>query len=167
MPPKIDLPRFRQLIARHVGDVASALSRAPKEDHQFAQEWSRKMRIWCGIIDAMTPTERDNPSLVLEDPRRSRVAQGAGVCVTEVNECVKSFLRSADAFQALFTSLRHSPRMDKRLGLFYGVVLRYAFVTSRRNVSLVRARDHSRSYVAVAIAQQRAGRTVRHLAETP
>jgi len=44
-----------------------------------------------GIIDAMTPAERRNPSRVVDQSRRRRIAAGAGVDPHEVGELVKQF----------------------------------------------------------------------------
>ncbi len=43
-----------------------------------------------GIIDSMTPGERKDPN-VIDPSRRNRIAQGAGVPTTEVNDLVKQF----------------------------------------------------------------------------
>jgi signal recognition particle subunit SRP54 len=44
-----------------------------------------------GIIDSMTPAERRNPSKLIDQSRRRRIAAGAGVEPHEVNELVKQF----------------------------------------------------------------------------
>jgi signal recognition particle subunit SRP54 len=44
-----------------------------------------------GIIDSMTPEERRNPSRVIDQSRRRRIAAGAGVQPHEVNDLVKQF----------------------------------------------------------------------------
>jgi signal recognition particle subunit SRP54 len=44
-----------------------------------------------GIIDSMTPAERRNPSKLVDQSRRRRIAAGAGVEPHEVNELVKQF----------------------------------------------------------------------------
>ncbi|MBI3836398.1 MAG: signal recognition particle protein [Planctomycetia bacterium] len=44
-----------------------------------------------GIIDSMTPAERRNPSKIVDQSRRRRIAAGAGVEPHEVNELVKQF----------------------------------------------------------------------------
>jgi signal recognition particle subunit SRP54 len=44
-----------------------------------------------GIIDSMTPAERRNPSKLIDQGRRRRIAAGAGVEPHEVNELVKQF----------------------------------------------------------------------------
>lgn len=44
-----------------------------------------------GIIDSMTPAERRNPSKLIDQSRRRRIAAGSGVEPHEVNELVKQF----------------------------------------------------------------------------
>ena len=44
-----------------------------------------------GIIDSMTPQERRNPSKVIDQQRRRRIAIGAGVELQEVSDLVKQF----------------------------------------------------------------------------
>ncbi|MCD7980933.1 MAG: signal recognition particle protein [Clostridiales bacterium] len=50
----------------------------------------KKMARIEGIIYSMTPAERDDPSL-LNPGRKRRIAQGAGVDISEVNRLVKQF----------------------------------------------------------------------------
>lgn len=54
-----------------------------------------------GIIDSMTPQERRNPSKVIDQGRRRRIAMGAGVEPHEVNELVKQFDGIADVMKKL------------------------------------------------------------------
>ncbi len=49
------------------------------------------MKRLTGIVDAMTPAERRNPSRLIDQSRRRRIAAGAGVEPHEVNELVKQF----------------------------------------------------------------------------
>ena len=49
------------------------------------------MQQLCGIIDSMTPAERRNPSKIIDQSRRRRIAAGAGVEPHQVNEIVKQF----------------------------------------------------------------------------
>jgi len=44
-----------------------------------------------GIIDSMTPDERRNPSRIVDQARRRRIATGAGVELHEVSDLVKQF----------------------------------------------------------------------------
>jgi signal recognition particle subunit SRP54 len=59
------------------------------------------MKRLFGIIDAMTPAERRNPSKLIDQSRRRRIAAGAGVEPHEVNDLVKQF----DAMSQMMTSL--------------------------------------------------------------
>jgi signal recognition particle subunit SRP54 len=54
-----------------------------------------------GIIDSMTQAERRNPSKVIDQSRRRRIAAGAGVEPHEVNELVKQFEGMADMMKKL------------------------------------------------------------------
>ncbi len=59
------------------------------------------MRRLVGIIDSMTPDERRNPSKVIDQSRRRRIAAGAGVEPHEVNELVKQFDGMADMMKRM------------------------------------------------------------------
>ncbi len=61
------------------------------------------MRRLGGIIDAMTPAERRNPSKLIDQSRRRRIAAGAGVEPHEVNELVKQFDGMAAVMKKLAT----------------------------------------------------------------
>jgi len=61
----------------------------------------REMKRIGGIIDSMTPEERRNPSRVIDQSRRRRIAAGAGVAPHEVNELVKQFDGVADIMKRL------------------------------------------------------------------
>ena len=63
------------------------------------------MRRLGGIIDSMTPDERRNPSKVIDQSRRRRIAAGAGVEPHEVNELVKQF----DAMSDMMTKMSALP----------------------------------------------------------
>jgi signal recognition particle subunit SRP54 len=64
-----------------MGDAAKAMQGADTEG---------EMNRLGGIIDSMTPDERRNPRLI-DQSRRRRIAQGAGVEPHTVNELVKQF----------------------------------------------------------------------------
>lgn len=51
---------------------------------------SGEIRRMVGIIDSMTPVERQDPK-VIEVSRRQRIAQGAGVKPQQVNELIKQY----------------------------------------------------------------------------
>ncbi|HUY90814.1 MAG TPA: signal recognition particle protein [Pirellulales bacterium] len=59
------------------------------------------MRRLCGIIDSMTADERRNPSRVIDQSRRRRIAAGAGVEPAEVNALVKQFDGMADMMKRM------------------------------------------------------------------
>jgi signal recognition particle subunit SRP54 len=66
-------------------------------DGDVEQEFRQLM----GVIDSMTPAERNNPSKVIDTSRRRRIAAGAGVEPHQVNELVKSFDAMADQMKRL------------------------------------------------------------------
>ncbi|HEV7222954.1 MAG TPA: signal recognition particle protein [Pirellulales bacterium] len=59
------------------------------------------MRRLGGIIDSMTADERRNPSRVIDQSRRRRIAAGAGVEPSEVNGLVKQFDGMADIMKRM------------------------------------------------------------------
>ncbi len=59
------------------------------------------MRRLTGIIDSMTSDERRNPSKIVDQSRRRRIAAGAGVEPHEVNELVKQFDGMADMMKRM------------------------------------------------------------------
>ncbi len=61
----------------------------------------KDMRRLVGVIDSMTPDERRNPSRVIDQGRRRRIAVGAGVEPHEVNELVKQFDGIADIMKRM------------------------------------------------------------------
>jgi signal recognition particle subunit SRP54 len=60
-----------------------------------------EMRRLGGIIDSMTPDERRNPSRVIDQSRRRRIAAGAGVEPQAVNGLVKQFDGIADMMKRM------------------------------------------------------------------
>jgi signal recognition particle subunit SRP54 len=63
-----------------------------------------------GIIDAMTPEERRDPTHVIDANRRRRIAMGSGADPAEVAQLVKSFDGMADLMK------RMRSRFDLRRG---------------------------------------------------
>jgi signal recognition particle subunit SRP54 len=51
----------------------------------------KDMKRLVGVIDSMTPSERSNPKKTIDQSRRRRIAEGAGVQPHEVNDLVKQF----------------------------------------------------------------------------
>jgi signal recognition particle subunit SRP54 len=101
------LDDFRKLMdqTRRLGSMSKLLGMIPgmgqmKEmmgDADAEQEMSR----FRGIIDSMTPEERRNPSKVVDQSRRRRIAEGAGVEAHEVNALVKQFDGMADMMKKM------------------------------------------------------------------
>jgi len=60
-----------------------------------------EMQRFRGIIDSMTPEERRNPSRLVDQSRRRRIAAGAGVEPHEVNALVKQFDGMADMMKKM------------------------------------------------------------------
>jgi signal recognition particle subunit SRP54 len=61
------------------------------------------MRRLGGIVDSMTRAERENPSKIIDQSRRRRIAAGAGVEPHQVNELVKQFDAMADMMKRMAT----------------------------------------------------------------
>jgi signal recognition particle subunit SRP54 len=59
------------------------------------------MKRLLGIVDSMTAEEKRNPTKVIDQSRRRRIAAGAGVEPHEVNELVKQF----DAMSQVMTAM--------------------------------------------------------------
>lgn len=64
-----------------MGEMSKALQSADSD---------KEMRRIAGIIDSMTPTERDNPKII-DNARRMRIAAGCGATAPMVNELLKQF----------------------------------------------------------------------------
>ncbi len=70
-----------------------------------------------GIIDSMTPEERRNPSRVVDQSRRRRIAAGAGAEPSEVNDLVKQFDVMADMMKKMANmGMRDRMRTMQQLG---------------------------------------------------
>jgi len=75
-----------------------------------------QMRGLVGIIDSMTPEARRNPSKVIDQSRRRRIAAGAGVEPHQVNELVKQFDGIADVMKKMSgMGIRDRMRMTQEL----------------------------------------------------
>jgi signal recognition particle subunit SRP54 len=80
---------------RQMGGMAALMDKLPSHIAQAAGQLptgteDKMTRRIVGIIDAMTPLEREKPEL-LKASRKRRVAAGAGVQVQEVNRLLKQF----------------------------------------------------------------------------
>jgi signal recognition particle subunit SRP54 len=61
------------------------------KDMMGEADHEQDFRRLVGIIDSMTPEERRNPNRNVDQSRRRRIAAGAGVEPSEVNDLVKQF----------------------------------------------------------------------------
>ncbi|NIL98336.1 MAG: signal recognition particle protein [Planctomycetales bacterium] len=76
----------------------------------------KDMKRLFGIIDAMTPDERRNPTKVIDQSRRRRIADGAGVAPHEVNDLVKQFDGMASMMKQMAgKGMRDRMRMAREL----------------------------------------------------
>jgi signal recognition particle subunit SRP54 len=75
------------------------------------------LRRLVGVIDSMTPDERRNPSRLIDQSRRRRIAAGAGVEAHEVNDLVKQFDVMADMMKKMSSlGIRDRMRAMQQLG---------------------------------------------------
>ncbi|WP_428304892.1 signal recognition particle protein [Lacipirellula sp.] len=75
-------------------------------DNVDAEQGMRRM---LGIVDSMTADEKRNPSKVIDQNRRRRIAAGSGVQPHEVNELVKQF----DAMSQVMTAMAGKGARDR------------------------------------------------------
>jgi signal recognition particle subunit SRP54 len=72
-------------------------------------DMEQDMQRLVGIVDSMTPDERRNPSKIIDQSRRRRIAAGAGVEPHEVNELVKQF----DAMAGIMKQMSNMGMRDR------------------------------------------------------
>ncbi len=83
----------QMLQMRKMGPIANLLGMLPgmgQMKEQLAQVDDRDVDRVMGIIRSMTPSEREQPK-ILNASRKSRIARGSGVTVTEVNQLLDRF----------------------------------------------------------------------------
>ena len=91
------LEDFKKMLlqTRRLGPMGKVLGMIPGmggiKDMLDTADLDSDMNRLFGIINAMTPNERRNPTKVIDQSRRRRIAQGAGVQPQEVNDLVKQF----------------------------------------------------------------------------
>jgi signal recognition particle subunit SRP54 len=96
------LDDFRKMLdqMRRLGPLEQIMSLIPGmgalKELMGNEDAEVQMQQWGGIIDSMTAEERRNPSKVIDQSRRRRIAAGAGVEPPEVNQLVKQFDVMAD-----------------------------------------------------------------------
>jgi signal recognition particle subunit SRP54 len=105
---------------KKIGSLGKILEMLPgvpsipqEEREKMEKEGARKMKKSEAIIQSMTPGERRKPE-ILNASRRKRIARGAGVEVSDVNELVRGF-RQAKRMAAML-----GKRKGKMRGMFGG-----------------------------------------------
>jgi signal recognition particle subunit SRP54 len=91
------LDDFKKMLSqtRRLGPLGKVLGMIPgmggMQEMLGGADLEKDMNRLFGIIDSMTPDERRNPSRLIDQARRRRIARGAGVEATEVSDLVKQF----------------------------------------------------------------------------
>jgi signal recognition particle subunit SRP54 len=91
------LEDFKKMLTqtRRLGPLGKVLGMLPgmggMQEMLGGADLEKDMNRLFGIIDAMTPEERRNPSRLVDQSRRRRIARGAGVEAHEVSDLVKQF----------------------------------------------------------------------------
>jgi len=91
------LDDFKKMLTqtRRLGPLGKVMGMIPgmggMQDMLGNADLEKDMNRLFGIIDSMTADERRNPSRVIDQSRRRRIAAGAGVPPNEVNDLVKQF----------------------------------------------------------------------------
>jgi signal recognition particle subunit SRP54 len=91
------LEDFKKMLlqTRRLGPLGKVLGMIPgmggMQEMLGGADLEKDMNRLFGIIDSMTPEERRNPSRVIDQQRRRRIAVGAGVQPQEVGDLVKQF----------------------------------------------------------------------------
>jgi signal recognition particle subunit SRP54 len=70
----------------------------------------------AAIIQSMTPAERDNPKII-DGSRRSRIARGSGVAVSEVNNLVDRFFEARKMMTSMAKGMPGMPGMPGAPGM--------------------------------------------------
>ena len=91
------LEDFKKMMlqTRRLGPLGKVLGMIPgmggMQDMLAGADLEKDVNRLFGIIDSMTPEEKRNPSRVIDQTRRRRIAAGAGVEPQAVNDLVKQF----------------------------------------------------------------------------
>jgi signal recognition particle subunit SRP54 len=91
------LEDFKKMLlqTRRLGPLGKVLGMIPgmggMQEMLAGADLEKDMQRLFGIIDSMTPEERRSPGRVIDQPRRRRIAAGAGVEPNEVSDLVKQF----------------------------------------------------------------------------
>jgi signal recognition particle subunit SRP54 len=101
------LEDFRGMLdqTRKLGPIQKIMGMIPglsgMQDQLDGEEAELEMRRLRGVIDAMTPEERRNPSRLIDQSRRRRIAAGAGVEPHVVSDLVKQFDGMSDLMKRM------------------------------------------------------------------
>ena len=105
---QFDLNDFKLQIAqmRQMGSINTLLEKLPTQLTQGTQsintaQADKQIKLMEGIINSMTPLERQKPELI-KASRKRRIANGAGVQVQEVNKMLTQF----DQMQSMMKKLK-------------------------------------------------------------
>ena len=71
------------------------------------------------IIQSMTPKERANPDII-NGSRRQRIAKGAGVQVSDVNQLIKQFNQSKEMMRMMKNPKAYGGKFKMMKNLFNG-----------------------------------------------
>ena len=94
--------------ASRLGSISKLLSFIPGMGHvkqmmgDMDVDADGQMRSIGGMIDSMTPAEKRNPKII-DNSRRRRIANGAGVQPQQVNDLIKQFTPMAEMMKAMAT----------------------------------------------------------------
>jgi signal recognition particle subunit SRP54 len=111
---KFDLNDFRNQILhmKKMGPVKDLLGKIPGMNQMAGQldgvDADAEVRRIQGIIDSMTPKERETPGLI-DISRRRRIAAGAGVDPSDVSGLIKQF----DGMAAMIKQMSQMSMMDR------------------------------------------------------
>ncbi len=94
---RFDLNDFKEQLqqVKKMGDMGSLLKKLPAQFAAAAEqvqggEAEKQLARTEGIINSMTPAEREKPEII-KASRKRRIAMGSGVPVQEVNQLLKQF----------------------------------------------------------------------------
>ncbi|HYK32818.1 MAG TPA: signal recognition particle protein [Streptosporangiaceae bacterium] len=100
-------------MVRKLGPISNLLGMLPgaaQNREMLSQISDKDLDRAAAIVNSMTPEERRNPK-VLNGSRRLRIANGAGVSVSEVNSLVVRFLEGQKMMRQMMGGMRGLPGM--------------------------------------------------------
>jgi signal recognition particle subunit SRP54 len=72
----------------------------PKLTPEMTQQMEKELKRTEAIINSMTPAERDD-HLIINGPRRKRIARGSGTSVNEVNQVLHQYVEMKQMMKAM------------------------------------------------------------------